>query len=220
MSKIYYKKSNFNKLNWNNKKDLQQLEVSLKNDNVSIVSTDTVYGFLANITEKSFKKIEQLKNKKRQSPFIVLISSKQKLEYFVDLKTISPNLNKLIETCWPGPLTIIFKAKKILPSFLVSRDNTIALRAPKHNGLIYLLKNFDGLFSTSANRAVMPAPTTFEEIEKDLLQKVDLFVDTPEEKKEKLPSTIIDCSKLSKIKIVRTGAYSKKELEKIYGSKI
>ena len=42
MSKIYYKKSNFYKLSWNNKKNLKSLEISLKNDNVSIVSTDTI----------------------------------------------------------------------------------------------------------------------------------------------------------------------------------
>ncbi len=217
MSKIYYKKSNFLTLSWNNLSDFKLLKKSLQKNQVSIVSTDTVYGFLASITEESFKQIETFKQAKRLKPFIILIDTKEKLKLFVD--KVPLKIEAFIDKIWPGPVTIIFKAKKNLPNFVTVGYDTIAIRIPNHKGLLNLLKSFNGLFSTSANTISMPAPTKFEEIEKNLLAKVAFFVDSPEEKKESLASTILDATSPDNIKVLREGAYSKELLEKYYGSK-
>ena len=63
------------------------------------------------------------------------------------------------------------------------------------------------LFSTSANKTEQPIPTTCDEIDKDLLESVDLVIcDDPEStEKDVQSSTIVDCT-LQKPVIVRRGS--------------
>src|SRR3989304_8985099 len=118
MSKICYKMSKLFFLEWNNLLDRKKLSTSIYNDEISIASTDTVYGFLANITEQSFKKLIELKGDRLDKPFIILINSQEKLKHFIDVKKLTTATKNIIDNCWPGPLTIIFRAKKNLSTFL------------------------------------------------------------------------------------------------------
>ncbi|MFH1644439.1 MAG: L-threonylcarbamoyladenylate synthase [bacterium] len=213
------------KLNfWSSEKIIEKLKQSLQQNNINITSTDTIPGLLANITEKSFKKLNVIKKERENKPYLVLISSQQKIKDFVDPDALTPNIEFLIKNCWPGPVTIIFKAKQSLPDFLKSKENTIALRCPKHKNLLKLLESFGGLFSTSANISGQKSPTALNEIDPTIINQIDLFV--LDEKDEKtlakiLPSTLIDASKAKEgiIKIVREGQYKIEELEKYYGTK-
>ena len=125
----------------------------------------------------------------------------------------------MIDQCWPGPVTLIFKAKNDLPSFAKSKKNTIALRYPDHEGLLSLLKSFDGLFSTSANKTVEKAPENIDEINSDLIEKTDLLVYDEEMEKRTLPSTIIDCTNPQRLTVIRESLFPVKKLEEYYGEK-
>lgn len=221
MNKLHY---------WSDKQIIEKLKLSLCNNNIVITSTDTVLGFLGDITKESFDKITKIKGKRDNKPFLVIIDSVDKLSKFVDIKNLKKkNVNKLLEKHWPGPLTIIFKAKKDLPNFLKSRENTIAIRCPKHKGLQKILQHFDGLFSTSANKTDQPAPINYKDLDEKVLKQVQFVliekknipntsVDTEKILYQTLPSTIIDVCNTN-IKTVRKGAYPVKDLEKTYGTK-
>ncbi|MBD3273192.1 threonylcarbamoyl-AMP synthase [Candidatus Dependentiae bacterium] len=221
MKKLYY---------WSDKNIISKIKNSLSNDQVIITSTDTVMGFLANINKKSFEKLTRLKGQRENKPFLIITNSIDKLYKFVDKKNLEhQKIKKLIEKHWPGPLTLIFKAKENLPTFLISKEKTIAIRIPKHKGLQRVLENFEGLFSTSANKTNKPTPKHYNDLDPEVLKNVK-FVVTKEENidtKNKiykiLPSTIIDVSKIKstydKVKIVRKGEYPIEELEETYGSK-
>jgi L-threonylcarbamoyladenylate synthase len=217
-------------LYWQAQKTITLLKNSIRKDFISVTTTDTIFGFLANLSEQSFKYLNELKGERSDKPYLILIASPKKLVHFTDPSLLDSNKLKLVETCWPGPVTIIFKAKPQLPKFLTSKDGTIAIRCPKHKWLQNLLEAFDGLFSTSANKTASNAPKNIEEINPEILEKIkylvtdkkeinNLTVDTESYINQTLPSTIIDLSGRKEVRVIRSGAYPIETLEKIYGSK-
>ncbi len=168
MNKLHY---------WSEKQIIDKLKISLCNNNIVITSTDTILGFLGNITLESFDKITKIKEKRENKPFLVIINSIDKLSKFVDIQSLEgTNVNKLLKKHWPGPLTVIFKAKKDLPSFLQSKENTIAIRCPQHKGLQEILQHFDGLFSTSANRTNQPTPINYKDLDPEIIKQVQFVL--------------------------------------------
>ena len=199
-------------LYWENDAAVIALEKSLKEGALVLGDSDTVFGLLATCSQKGFDALNATKRREAK-PYLVLIDSLDKLDYFVEFPLAS-QVQEIVTTCWPGPLTIIFKAKKDLPSYLQSSDGTIALRMPNHQGLQKLLSRFDdGLFSTSANLTGQPLPEIIEEVDPIIMHAVSQVVTNKNRSDVGLPSTIIDCSR-TPIKIVREGAFSKEVLEK------
>lgn len=192
---------------WQDPATINLLKQSLAQGHCSITSTDTILGFLAPLTEHGFSQLNILKGGRQDKPYIILIGSIDKLENFVDLTMLTDHIRNIIKHCWPAPVTFIFKAKNNLPSYLVSAQGTVALRCPQHDGLLALLSFFDGLYSTSANKSGCPPPIVVDEIDADLVAKVDYLVtDKDRDLSKSLPSTIIDVSDGVTVKIVRQGA--------------
>jgi len=200
-------------LYWENDAAVAALEKSLKDGNVILGDSDTVFGLLAPCSQKGFDALNEIK-RRASKPYLILIDSVDKLDHFVELP-LTDHVQKIVASCWPGPLTIIFKAKKDLPSYLQSADGTIALRMPAHKGLLQLLSRFeDGLFSTSANITDQPLPEKIEEVDPTLMHAVSHVIINKKRPDNGLPSTIIDCSR-EPIKIIREGVFSKEQLEKL-----
>jgi L-threonylcarbamoyladenylate synthase len=220
-------------LPWDSHKSIKKLVVSIRNNELSVTTTDTVPGFISNITEEGFFRLNKAKGSRDKKPYIILISGPKKLEKFVPKSFLTSRMRRIIEHCWPGPVTIIFKAKKRLPEYLQSKDGTIAIRCPKHKGLLQVLKNFDGLFSTSANKSGKSIPSKVDQIDPDLLKQIKYIVwDSignvmPLSKNQ--PSTILDFSRIMqksgegrkkpRVKVIRQGAFSVEKLERFYGDK-
>ena len=204
---------------WSSDDAIKRLTLAAKNDKIAIVSTDTTLGFISNSTFKSFKKLNEIKSGREKKPYLLLIWPQNKLNRFVDTTALSSKQRTLITQCWPGPVTIIFEAKKYLPNFLQSSDGTIAIRCPNHKPLQALLESFDGLFSTSANRTEKPIPQTVDTIDPEIVEKINyLVIDSGRLLYQTLPSSIIDVSNRNVVRVVRKGAFPLKELEQMYGA--
>jgi len=196
---------------WCEGKTIDCLKKKLQSENIIIGSSDTVFGLLANISREGFKKLNAIKQRSNKS-YLVLIANKMCLKHFVDANNLL-QMGKFVDLCWPGPVTLIFKAKQSVPDFMKSKQGTIALRVPDHAGLQKLLPHFTGLFSTSANISGNPIPRTIEEVDERIIKQVACAViDKKEKRVALLPSTIIDCSG-DHITIVREGAYPTDELK-------
>ena len=179
----------------------------LNNNNVLISSTDTVLGLLAPVTDKGFTALNTIK-KRSSKPYLIMISDFSKVAHFSDQK-LTPEIEALLKKAWPGPLTVILKAKKDLPGYMTSSKGTVALRVPNHKSLLSVLQHFDGLFSTSANLTGQAVPESFENIDKSLVEHVVALVGQTIDKGHHypvIPSTIIDCSDNS-IKVIRQGTF-------------
>lgn len=210
MMKLFY---------WNDPQIVPIIQQEIQAGGVIVGTSDTVLGLLASLTYEGFLTLNTIKGRERK-PYIILIHDADKLSRFVSIRNDSYSnlhIERLIKACWPGPVTLIFKAKSDLPMFLKSAEGTVALRVPSHPWLQKLLTTGEGLFSTSANRAGQPTPQTVKELDEQIKHAVKYaVVDEDYESKEHLVSTILDCTN-DKIKVVREGAYPIKELEAIVG---
>lgn len=204
---------------WQNPATVELLCRELKNGQVVAGTSDTVLGLLADTTEEGFLALNALKGREAK-PYVILIASPEKIGYFAQ-EPLSPEIKKLMAACWPGPLTLVLPAKKGMEPWLASPSGGIALRVPNHAGLLNLLPHFEGLYSTSANLSGKPVPATLNELDPVIRKNVSFFVDDEKGRSTTTitPSTIIDCTG-DRLKVIREGAYSISEIEKIVGYKL
>jgi L-threonylcarbamoyladenylate synthase len=211
------------RLHWQDSSTQKQVIEALQRDEILITTTDTVPGLLANVTRQGFDKLNQIKGGRQDKPYIVLVSDMSKLGYFLGAQGLPLEIQKIIHECWPGPLTVVFKASSQLPTFLKSKEGNIAVRCPGHHGLLGVLQNFQGLFSTSANKTGVAQPASIADVAAELILEAGLVVDDKDGGPQQQSSTILDCSRFDqdkKIYLLRQGAYSLPEIEKVGGIKI
>ncbi len=195
-----------------NKNNIKSIEKLLNKKEVIIASSDTVYGFLAATTEVSFNRLNSIK-KRSNNPYLILTSSAKKALQLSNVNESDSHFIDSLSQMWPGPVTVILKAKVNLPAYMKSEKDTVAVRVPKHPGLQMLLEKIPYLFSTSANLTGKPIPIHEKDISSELLMQCAALVVDEVEKKSVLSSTIIDCTQLP-CKIVRHGVLSESFLRK------
>jgi len=187
---------------WKKHGEYREIIDILKHDGVLLAASDTVLGLFAQLTEKGKQKLDIIKVRNAK-PYIVMIRSQAMLSQFVD-QQLDEQIIGVINRCWPGPLTIIFRAKKSLPDWMKGFDGTIAIRVPDHEGLQVLLECVGALFTTSANISDQPLPKKYDEVDQKILDQVQAVCCNPTMVYDGPASTIIDASSGS-IKIIRQG---------------
>lgn len=198
---------------WNDPSSISTLQAVLDRDGIVLASGDTVLGLCARLTQKSFKNINEIKQRSGK-PYLILIGSADKLNLFID-QELCEKLKTLVKTCWPGPVTLVFKAKQSLEPWMASESGTIAVRVPDHDGLLKLLNHYDGLFSTSANISTKTIPSSIDVVDLEILDRVGaICIDREHEMNQQSPSTILDCS-TGDIQVLRQGAFSIETLQSI-----
>lgn len=185
---------------------------ALNKNQVVCFKTDTIWGLSANPTNKeAIKNLYTFKQRNVDKPFIFLIKKDEDLSKIV--KSISPTEQKLINTFWPGPLTIIFKAKNNLDILShYTQKQTIALRMPNDSLCQELLAKINyPLPSTSVNIEGQPFLNSFEEITKTFKDN-DFVIYKLENNNTKVSSTIV-CCEGEKVNVLREGSITKNQIE-------
>jgi L-threonylcarbamoyladenylate synthase len=180
----------------------------LKRGDLLVGPSDTVLGLYAAPTKQGFLSLNLLK-KRSNKPYLLLISGQGELLEYVDRQDMI-QVEKIMAQCWPGPLTIIFKARKGTPAYLCSDKGTIACRIPKQAQIQQLLAEVGSLFSTSANISGEPIAKNLDEMNPIILEKVAAILEG-ESDPNAVPSTLLDASSGTPT-IIREGAYSKKDI--------
>ena len=141
------------------------------------IPTETVYGLGGNaLNLESVDKIFNLKNRPSNDPLICHTNSISKIEKYVN--EIPDEAYKLAEKFWPGPLTLIFEKKDIIPNKTTSNLKTVGFRIPNKEITLDLLKNLDyPLSAPSANKFGYISPTRTEHILKNFNQGIDYILD-------------------------------------------
>ncbi|WP_300359580.1 L-threonylcarbamoyladenylate synthase [Fusobacterium sp.] len=200
------------------KLNYEKIGTELKNGKLIIYPTDTVYGVGGVITnEETIKNIYKAKDRSFSSPLIALVSSADKIE---DIAFINEKNRKkieiLIKEFWPGGLTIILESKSIVPPIMISNGKTVGVRMPDHEIALKIIESAGGILpTTSANISGEKTPRSFEELDEEFKNRIDIIVDggvCP----IGTASTIIDMSN-ENIKILREGAISQKQIEMAIG---
>ncbi len=164
--------------------------------------TETVYGLGADALDaRAVKKIFTAKGRPSDNPLIVHVDSIRQAR---QLAYVTKRAEKLMKKFWPGPLTLVLKKKKGVPSVVTSGLSTVAIRMPSHpvaRALIRMAKV--PIAAPSANRAGRPSPTRAEHVRHDLNRRIDLILDGGSTHVG-LESTVVDMTGLQPV-ILRPG---------------
>ncbi len=139
--------------------------------------TETVYGLGADaLNSNAVLALFKAKRRPHDNPPIVHVG---KIEDVYKLaREVPAKAEKLMELFWPGPLTLIFKRLEIVPAVTVAGLDTIAVRMPKHNVALALIRESERpIAAPSANLAGKPSPTTAEHVLEDLEGRIDAVLD-------------------------------------------
>lgn len=197
---------------------IEELRKKILEGKLIIYPTDTVYGLGAILTnEKSLENIYKAKSRKFSSPLIALVSSVKHIEKIAILNEKERDiLKKLAKKFWPGALTVILKKKDTVADIMVSYGDTVGVRIPNLDLALKIIDLAGGILATtSANISGEMSPSSYRELSEAIKDRVDLLIDGGDCKIGEA-STIIDLTK-SPPKILREGAISSKEIEKIIG---
>ena len=193
------------------KKHFDYIKKIILEGKVFVCGTDTLYGLCANALDKSaLERVYQIKERGRGKPVSIFLKSTEDIERYAHVDDTS---RKIIERFLPGPLTVVLKKKDTIPDTL-SKDY-IGIRVPKNNIIREL--SIVPLTATSANISGEKPPTSVEEIDDRIKERVDLIIDTgvcPYRK----PSTVIKVVE-GKVELIREGAIDFEEIERVLKEK-
>lgn len=198
----------------NNRKDILEKAVGILNKGGIIAyPTETFYGLGVRFDiEDSLKKLYALKKRPEEKPMPLIVGSREMLSMVTE--SISTTAETLMDRFWPGPLTLILKAKKGLSKYLTASTANIAVRIPGESIALRLAREAGfPITATSANISGEPPADNAETVLKYFGNKIDLIIDGGKTH-GCLPSTIVDVTEGS-IKVVREGVISVSFLKNI-----
>lgn len=197
-----------------NDDDLSLAVDEIRNGGVFIFPTDTVYGIGVNAeNERSILKIYELKKRPANKPLILLFSSIEEVEQYVEDSDskIAEILKRLF---WPGPLTLIFKKSSKVIDSISSGQQTVGVRIPENEILRKIIKLVGvPIASTSANITEEKSPVSLEEVPEELIDKAEVIIDGGACKLG-TESTIVDVT-IAKPIVIREGTIKKEQIYKI-----
>lgn len=149
----------------------------IKQGGVVAFPTETVYGLGANaLDDKAVEKIFLAKGRPQDNPLIVHVSEIEQIKELVQY--IPEDATKLMETFWPGPLTILFNKSERIPERVTAGLSTVAIRMPNHKIALELIKEAGlPIAAPSANTSGKPSPTDSTHVIEDLTGKIDMIID-------------------------------------------
>lgn len=179
------------------KKDYRLIEEGaqlIRKGQVVAFPTETVYGLGANALDgQAVNRIFEAKGRPNDNPLIVHISKIRDIESLVS--GVPTRVYPLIETFWPGPLTIILKKSHRVPHETTAGLKTVAIRMPNHPIALALIEESGmPIAAPSANRSGRPSPTTAQHVLEDLSGTIPLILDGIHPCKVGLESTVLDMS--------------------------
>ncbi len=180
-----------------------------------IFPTETVYGLGANaLDEEAVKKIYEAKGRPSDNPLIVHICEKSEAESLA--LVISEKAKLLMEEFWPGPLTMIFKKKGVVPLRTSGGLDTVAIRMPSNFIARELIRQSKfPIAAPSANISGRPSPTRGEHVKSEMDGRVSGII-IGGDCNYGLESTVVDMTEDIPM-ILRPGSITKEQLESVIG---
>jgi len=175
------------------KQILAQAAQLLKKGKLVAFPTETVYGLGANgLDSQAVASIYQAKGRPSDNPLILHIARQEELARLVT--HIPPSAQALMDSYWPGPLTIVLHRRAIVPDIVSGGLDTVAVRLPASvvaRELIALAGV--PIAAPSANTSGRPSPTSAKDVLDDLNGRIDAIIDTGS-CDIGVESTVVDCT--------------------------
>ncbi len=197
-----------------NRPDLSKIRLAakaIKSGKLVVFPTETVYGIGANALDgKACMKIFRVKGRPQDNPLIVHVSSMEMAERIAE---IPPKYRKQIMALWPGPLTLILKAKAGIPKEVTAGLPTVAVRFPSNLVALALIKAAGvPIAAPSANVSKRPSATEASHAASYFRKGVAYIIDSGISSFG-IESTILD---LSGFRILRPGAMTVEQISSAF----
>ncbi|HOV98478.1 MAG TPA: L-threonylcarbamoyladenylate synthase [Bacteroidota bacterium] len=177
--------------------------------------TETVYGLGADaMNVEAVQKVFAVKGRPATNPLIVHVASLQAARTFAEEIPLKGEI--LAEKFWPGPLTLVVRAKATVPRIVTGGLDTVAIRVPNQEFTLRLLERFGGgIVGPSANISGKPSPTLPEHVISDFDGKIDLIIDAGQTKIG-VESTVVDVTVDPPV-ILRFGGITSEAIKDVIG---
>ena len=178
--------------------------------------TRSLYGLGADaFNAKAVDRIFDIKKRSQQKPILVLINHSGQLTQLV--RRVPSIAVKLMERFWPGWLTLVFEARDTLPDNLTAGSGKIGVRLSGHPVALALAKEVQSpITGTSANLSGRPGCHRADNMEPQIIRRVDLILDAGALKGGK-GSTVVDVCN-GNPRILREGEITAQEISTFVGS--
>lgn len=191
----------------------------LQSGEVVALPTETVYGLAADALDPdAVEKIFAAKERPHFDPLIVHVPHKDSLYDVANVpEEIRKTVVQLVETFWPGPLTLVLPRRESIPDVVTGGLDSVAVRQTDHPVFHRILRNFGGpVAAPSANMFGQLSPTSAQAVLDQLDGRIPLIVDGGACARG-LESTIVKISpgeKKPTIEVLRPGPITEIELKK------
>jgi len=187
----------------------------LRQGEVVALPTETVYGLAANaLNPEAVAKIYELKGRPAFNPIIVHVCGIEMAHECV--REWPPLAQKLADSFWPGPLTLVLPRSEQIPDIVTAGGQTVGVRWPRH-ALVSEVIRLCGfpLAAPSANRSGEVSPTTAAHVRKSFADSIPLIVDGGASQVG-IESTVLDLS-VRPSRILRPGMIHAESLLAVTG---
>ena len=199
------------------KENIDEAAEILRQGGLVAFPTETVYGLGGNgLNPEAARKIYAAKGRPSDNPLILHVA---KIEEVLPLvESIPEKARLLMESFWPGPLTLIMKKSPLVPLESTGGLQTVAIRCPD-NALTLSLIEKAGIpvAGPSANLSGHPSPTEAAHVYHDLAGRIEGILDDGAVGIG-VESTILDMS-TDRPTLLRPGAITLKDLEEVLSEK-
>ena len=188
----------------------------IRDGGIVVFPTETVYGIGANgLDPDCCRSFYEAKGRPSDNPLILTVPDQAGAKKIA--ASVSPTAQKLLDTFWPGPLTIIFPRKACVPDAATGGLDTVAVRCPDH-AIAHAFLQAAGVpvAAPSANLSGRPSPTTAEEVAHDMNGRVDMIIDGGP-CHIGVESTIVECNDDGGVTILRPGGVTLDMLQAVVG---
>jgi L-threonylcarbamoyladenylate synthase len=157
--------------------DLNRAVTVLNSGGVVALPTETFYGLAVDpFNPMALNHLFALKQRDISKPILTLVDDRESLLSLV--QSVPAPYTVLMDSFWPGPLTLIFPARLNLPALLTAGSSTIGVRQSSHPFARQLLRAFGRpITATSANISGRSAAVDAFEVRAQFGSKVDLIFD-------------------------------------------
>jgi L-threonylcarbamoyladenylate synthase len=170
---------------------------------IIVYPTETLYGLGADAcNEAALQRLVEMKGREAGKPIAVLISDERMLRDLVE--HIPAHAEALMRRFWPGPLTIVLRARAALSPLLTGGGDGIGVRLSSHPIATSLVRALARpVTAPSANPAGMRAPASVDAARAYFGSRVDYYLDAGHLPGEPA-STVVDAR--DGLLVIREGA--------------
>ena len=200
------------------KEGISEAAEILKGGGLVAFPTETVYGLGGNgLDKEAAKKIYAAKGRPSDNPLLLHVSSIE--EVYPLVKALPEKAKKLMETFWPGPLTLVLPKSDLVPKESTGGLETVALRSPENALTLDLIRACGfPIAGPSANLSGRPSPTEASHVFEDLGGRIEGILEDGAVGIG-VESTIVDLSENCPT-LLRPGAITIEDLEEVLGENV